>query len=187
MDDMKTFLITDLHLGHKNIVKYCGRPENHNELILENISKVFVLTEGSPCSGDRFICLGDVCMGHDTEWHEKLMSVIPNGVYKILIRGNHDRKSNKWYLDHGWDEVCLKLEVVLPDYSGKVLLSHYPTENLNGYCMNIHGHWHTKDESKSPEYVKFYNPKFHKKLAIEETGYVPLEVFELIEKYKSNE
>lgn len=32
----KTWLITDRHHNHKAIIKYEGRPENFNELIIEN-------------------------------------------------------------------------------------------------------------------------------------------------------
>ena len=34
------WLTSDWHLGHTNIVKYCNRPENFEELIIQNWLKV---------------------------------------------------------------------------------------------------------------------------------------------------
>ena len=97
----KIWIITDTHLGHDNMVAYCGRPINHSDLILENLRNTIR-------SGDVFIHLGDICFGDDENWHKALMCRIPIGVKKILIKGNHDKKSNHWYLEHGWDFALRK-------------------------------------------------------------------------------
>src|SRR3990172_12754698 len=94
---MRTFLLTDTHLGHEKVKEYCNRPDDFNERILRGLKQI------SP--GDTLIHLGDFCMGKDQYWHEMFMKELP-GVKRILVRGNHDRKSNSWYMRNGWDFVC---------------------------------------------------------------------------------
>jgi len=174
MKQPKIWVITDTHLGHKNMVQYCGRPENHSELILENLK---VIKEG-----DTVIHLGDFCIGNDSDWHIKFMAQIPAGVKKFLIRGNHDKKSNNWYLNHGWDFVA---ESFSDNYFGKfITFSHIPIPNVQN--LNIHGHFHnnlhrlkrkewvTPDEEERNMVVLESMNDNHKLLAIEETNYKPV-------------
>ena len=54
MQNNNIYLISDTHFNHKNIAKYCNRPENFNELIWENLGKLK--------KGDLLIHLGgDIC------------------------------------------------------------------------------------------------------------------------------
>lgn len=54
---------------------------------------------------DTLIHLGDVCFRYnDTKAHQKW--VLPMPGRKILVRGNHDKKSCSWYMDNGWDFAC---------------------------------------------------------------------------------
>lgn len=175
----KIWIITDTHLGHDNMVKYCARPENHSELILENLKK-------NIAAYDILIHLGDICIGRDEEWHAKLFEALPfKGTYvkKILLRGNHDKKSDTWYLEHGWDIVAEKIENI---YFGKrVMLSHTPAPR-GEYDINLHGHFHNSlprllrkdwvtadEEERNKKDLGNLNPK-SKLLAIEYTNYKPV-------------
>lgn len=134
----RIWLVTDTHLGHKRLLDW-GRPEDFETKILDSLK---VLR-----SGDTLIHLGDICIGRDSHWHEELMKRIPQGVKKILVRGNHDNKSYHWYYEHGWDFVC---EVFTMRYRHQQLLfSHIPTvrelSKLTPYFSpdrHIHGHLH---------------------------------------------
>ena len=83
--------------------------------------------------GDTFICLGDV---GNPVYIDRLKSK-----HKILLLGNHDRRSDYIGL---FDEI----------YSGplfiadKILLSHEPVYGLS-WCLNIHGHDHSNMEKYS--------------------------------------
>lgn len=96
---MKTWLTTDTHFGHFKMVQYCGRPADFSERILVNLGN-------SVKPGDLLIHLGDFCIGDDGVWHGRYLEDFLPGVKHWLVRGNHDRNSNTWYLGHGWDMVC---------------------------------------------------------------------------------
>ena len=99
----KYWIITDTHFGHDSMMKLCGRPEGFSEKILINLNR----TVHCP---DVLIHLGDICIGKEEYWHSELMKWAC--CKKWLIRGNHDKKSDMWYLNHGWDFVAEMQELV---------------------------------------------------------------------------
>lgn len=110
---------------------------------------------------DCLIHIGDVCIGKDTEMHKKYIE--PLICRKILVLGNHDRKSWSWYMEHGWDFVC---DVFRLTYGGKVILfSHKPAYWDGEWEVNIHGHLHNitghrKDEKRChDDFTRLYSPE----------------------------
>jgi len=170
MKNMKIYLTTDTHLGHDNMVDWCGRPENHSELILKELAKL--PTEG------LLIHLGDVCIGNDEYWHDELMKSI--GVYmtRVLVRGNHDHKSDSWYLERGWDFVCDAFEAKY--FGKKILFTHKPVLIPDHVDFNIHGHFHNSDHRSKEEEVKKLYEKRHLLLAIENTQYKPVSLEKIL-------
>lgn len=144
----KTFLISDTHFGHSNIVKFLRddgsklRPwsdsDAMDEALIENWNNVV-----GPL--DKVYHLGDVaiprrglkCLG-------KL-----NGK-KILIRGNHDIFKMSDYTEYFHDiRGC--------HYLDKYILTHIPVHpsNLDRYAGNLHGHLHYRsvlDNSGNPDH-----------------------------------
>lgn len=123
--------MSDLHLGHRNIIKY--RPqfstvEEHDNLIFNN------LLNGVQ-KRDTLILLGDVCF--NKAWWDRIPEV--QAKKKILILGNHDteRTNIKDFIDH-FDEIHSMYK------HGRFWLSHAPIHDseLRGK-LNIHGHTHT--------------------------------------------
>lgn len=187
---MRIWITTDTHFGHDNMVQYCDRPVDFGEKIAKGLF--------NNCKfGDVLIHLGDVCIGKDEYWHNKYIKTLP--CKKWLVRGNHDKKSDKWYLEHGWDFVAMKFQIY---YQGKsILFTHIPEldrkleERLLGagsFDINIHGHFHnTLDRLKRKEWVTpteeernkgvvdILCPK-HKLLALEFTNYQPVILDNLI-------
>lgn len=156
---MKHWIITDTHFNHKEqMVAYCDRPENYEELIWKSLETI---TEPN----DVLIHLGDVTIGNDAEVHERIAKL---PCKKWLIKGNHDNKSDNWYLEHGWDFVG---KTVLLEVMGvQTLLSHIPHPNT-GYGINIHGHFHNSDHRRhEPELRAIANPRQHL-YALEYDGY----------------
>ncbi len=93
---MKIWITTDTHFNHKQLIEY-GRPEDFEDKIKKGL-----LNNVKP--EDLLIHLGDICIGNDIEnsnWFKNNLSC-----KTYLIRGNHDNKSIKWYMENGWDAVA---------------------------------------------------------------------------------
>lgn len=129
------WVISDTHFGHEKLKEYASRPDGFEEKILKSLSDTI--------SAERehiIIHLGDVCIGQDEYWHERLSYV---HCKKWLVRGNHDKKSLSWYLSHGWDFVAD--EITLNIYGKRVCFSHRPISDFSTgirFDINVHGHCH---------------------------------------------
>lgn len=127
---MKIYITTDTHFGHDAIIEYCSRPKNHEELI-ENGYKLLT-------NKHVLVHCGDVCWGNDTYVHERYFKYLP--CKKILVKGNHDSKSDNWYLSHGWDFVCDSFSIIR--HKKTILFTHKPRTWDGIFDINIHGHLH---------------------------------------------
>lgn len=165
---MDIWLITDTHFGHEAMLSYCGRPEGFENIILKNMS---TLTKN-----DILIHLGDFCIGDDSKWHTEFMNA--SSCIKWLVKGNHDNKSNSWYMNHGWDFVG---EYISDMYFGKkILFSHMPQYYREGdnnetlYDVNIHGHFHNTAHRSTQKEMEARRDYRQKLLAIEYIDYKPI-------------
>lgn len=136
---MNYWVITDTHFGHANCLEWCSRPKDFEERILSSI-------EALVKDGDILIHLGDVAFYNEEKWHRKLRCV--TGSYNWLVRGNHDKRSDVWYLKKGWDFVGES--ILLRRYGKDILLSHKPQPEC-GFDVNIHGHFHNCEYKRREE------------------------------------
>lgn len=162
---MKFYIISDTHFNHDNIIKFCGRPEDHEKKLFKGMSAIR--------EEDCIIHLGDICIGNDLEVHEKFIK--PLKCKKILVAGNHDSKSLSWYMEHGWDFACNEFRM---SYGGKKLVfSHIPIAWDGLWELCIHGHLHNlarRNESGAPlVWFRLYAP--------EQRNYLPVELNNLIQ------
>lgn len=124
------YFSADWHFGHYNIIKYCKRPfkdiEEMDEYIIEQHNKIVK-------KNDTFYCLGDA---GDCKHVKRL-----NG-FKILIKGNHDKKSNGYYLKSGFSLV---LESAMIKSGKKFLtLEHIPRRNFKEFIRLMLVYWRNK-------------------------------------------
>lgn len=171
---MQVYGLTDSHLGHKAMVTDFGRPENFEEEILGNLSKV---------KGDILVFCGDFCFGNHEWWHTEFLKAASGFKRTVFVLGNHDmNKSTSWLLDKGWSFVCR--EFVMELFGKNVIFTHGPVDMRGkGYFdLNIHGHLHGKgvDSHRSLNMLYGYNEDFHIDLAPEKHGYKPLDLKEFI-------
>lgn len=138
----KTFLISDLHFGHSNIIKYENRPfkdrEEMDEFLIKKWNKVVK-------KYDKIYVLGDFSFYNKGKTKEIIKKL--NG-YKILIMGNHDREKNvSWWIDAGFNEVS-RYPIIIDNY---IILSHEPPEYIseNSPYYYIYGHVHGTESYKT--------------------------------------
>lgn len=128
-----TWIISDTHFGHKNIIKYCGRPMNHNELMIKKW-KSLVREE------DDVLHLGDfsVWYGETEDYWLNIATTLPGN--KFMLRGNHDLRKPTQYAKR--DITMIPEFVQEIDYE-RILFSHFPdVTRIGDWDVNIHGHIH---------------------------------------------
>ena len=129
MKKERYYVIADTHFYHEKMTEYCGREPGWEEAIGKNLAGL--------APDVILIHLGDIVWYRAQEAHDKYIA--PLKCKKILVRGNHDKQTNTWYLRNGWDFVCTSYTDRL--YGHDLLFSHKPMPDT-GYDFNIHGHLH---------------------------------------------
>jgi calcineurin-like phosphoesterase family protein len=136
------FVTSDWHIGHENVIAYDRRPfrsiDHMCQMLVHNFNSV--ASESS-----HTIVLGDTFFKATREEATDIMAAM-NGT-KTLIRGNHDRRTRKWYLDIGFESVLDSAEyydVCL----GKITLIHNPLHARDARYV-IHGHKHSTQPDTS--------------------------------------
>lgn len=135
-----TWIVSDTHFGHKNIVKYCNRPMHHNSLMNAQWRK-------RVSDDDVVLHLGDLAVWYGPEEEEWLEYVAALPGKKYMLRGNHDKRKDKIYADLGYTIIPEFIqELEYKRNLKRVLFSHYPDEDRIGqWDINIHGHIHNND------------------------------------------
>lgn len=152
-----TWLVTDTHWNHPFMLKV-GRPADYEKRLLSHLRHLLT-------PQDTLIHLGDVILYH----HEQLKPMLDSvpGT-KILVMGNHDRKSRGWYSRNGFAFVASAITL------DGIVLTHEPLERLpSGARLNVHGHWHDDGHHELPSW---WSHATHRLLAIEHTGYKPVKL-----------
>ncbi len=139
---MKTYITSDTHWGHKNIMNFCpvSRARFRNDLDYMNEAMVKEWNDLIEPE-DLVYILGDVAFlpaPKATEYMRRLNS------RKILVQGNHDRKLLQ---DPGFrgcfEEIHHYLDV---NYNGtKCVMFHYPIaewDQMHRGAVHFHGHLH---------------------------------------------
>ena len=184
-----TWIVSDTHFGHDNLVGYCARPEDHEQVMI---------AEWRKCVPDHatVLHLGDLAYSSNGRFKHLIAKEL-TGARKLLIQGNHDRQRYSFYKGAGFNIVRpFKLRVgefrdldfqglmIVPDeHPDAVALtdyiisfSHYPWNTAeDGHMLDwdvrIHGHIHNSGYTRDA-YVPFL--KNHINLSVEQTRYRPV-------------
>ncbi len=145
------YVWSDLHIGHANIIKMCGRPvttlEEMDSLMLENAKATIT-------DKDWLIFGGDVAM-KNPPYLKRWLRECPGR--KVLILGNHDVIRDMDWLKYNFEAVTSCWVRPLTDSERKHLgiadekidtlwFTHYPLTNtlIPENVLNVHGHLHEK-------------------------------------------
>lgn len=127
---------SDLHLGHKNIIKYSNRPfnsvEEMDESLINNLNKLVK-------SDDTLWFLGDFCFSNDNQLLNYRKRINCNTINIVL--GNHDKVKYASFKDN-FNIVCNFYELKIKEYNldtDLVVLCHYALKVWN---RSHHGTWH---------------------------------------------
>lgn len=143
---LDTWIISDTHFGHTNIIKYCNRPKNHDWLMEKNWRAVIK-------HDDLVLHLGDLAIwyGRRELFWLNVVKQLPGRKY--MLRGNHDKLKTPQYKKLGYTIIPEFTQVI----DGTIIkFSHDAMrEELPGvdWDLNIHGHVHNHAHKWEKEYI----------------------------------
>ena len=154
----KSFITSDLHLGHKNIINFMPQSrgqfktiDDMNEQIIMNINQI----ASSP--DDTLYILGDIAFCSPKKACDFLSRIIAR---KVIVWGNHDRKlRHSSEFINRYEELRI---VFTADYVSKhiefsddvkypIVLMHFPIWSFEGQgngAVHLHGHNHSTGANK---------------------------------------
>jgi calcineurin-like phosphoesterase family protein len=139
---MKTWITSDLHFGHKNIMTFCpvtrarykGDVDYMNEMMVQEWNEMVAPEDLTYILGDVAFCGAQKA----TEFMQRL-----NG-RKILIEGNHDVKLVKHQPFRDCFEEITQYKKIVVDGTN-VIMFHYPIaewDQMHRGAVHFHGHLH---------------------------------------------
>ena len=136
------YYISDLHIGHSNVIKFDDRP-------FKDIDEMFqtILTNwnNTVTNKDTVYIIGDFIWDKENQWYDIVKQF--KG-HKVLIKGNHDPKQ----FSHKTKSLFLDIKdyAMITDGANKLVLSHYPIICYpKDYFPNVYmlyGHVHSTRE-----------------------------------------
>ena len=138
---MKTWITSDLHFGHTNIIKFCPKTRGIFDTAAQMNEQFIARWNDTVASDDTVFILGDVAFMNATD-ATALLSQLKGK--KILIKGNHDRK----LLEHDGFRACFA--EVHSDWVGSINgtyihMYHFPLrewDRMHRGAVHFHGHVH---------------------------------------------
>lgn len=130
------YVLSDLHLGHANIIKYCSRPFLHSNV--REMDRVLITNWNNTVKNNDFVYyLGDLSLnnGHSSpiaDFHRL------NGQIKF-VQGNHDgslsfAKEEIYFNYHGIDFLFIHDPKIIPlDFHGWAVHGHVHNNHLKQY------------------------------------------------------
>ena len=153
-----TWIWSDLHLHHRNIIRYCRRPFASREEMDEALIGAWRETVAP---ADTVVCVGDVALqGSVGQRRRQRLAEMPGR--KLLVLGNHDFDHKGRPGETASDERWMTL--VIPG-APLLVLTHFPLGRVPADAVNVHGHSHNNGALRTGPYVN---------VCVEHTGYRPL-------------
>ena len=135
----KTFFTSDIHFGHKNILKFGEKTRKGHTCIEEMNSEIIEIWNSQVSENDDVYIIGDMFLCRQN----KVMEILPklNGNLH-LIKGNHDTwisQEAKRFFKSIKEYSVIRLDDI------KVVMFHYPIIEWDGMhrgAFHLYGHTH---------------------------------------------
>ncbi len=177
------YVTSDLHLNHRNIIKYCNRPWEYNDKGVEEMNTLIIHNLMSLPECSTLLNLGDWALLRGSNKnrilvHNVIENLLKKNISIITVLGNHDRlfrktqnsdgsfieteELNKVYLQE-YENALVKsiwfsgLEKIL--LNGKYYLTHEPFFLREKEKLQIHGHVHNSPLHREGEWKSNVNDK----------------------------
>ena len=152
------YYISDLHLFHEAALGFDERPFDSMELMHNSIYQSW---NRKVTNGDTVYILGDIAFSKGTKEPAEYLRQLRGT--KIIIVGNHDydiSKNRAKYLKSKLVEGIydyLEIKDTLNGESKKLVLSHYPMVEWNGFfrgSIHLYGHIHNNVDNNAYHIMK---------------------------------
>ena len=157
-DPASTWVWSDLHLGHANIIRYTDRPFADADIMDSTLYANWDATVGND---DEVVFVGDVAMGRAVGGHTWQRIRDGRGLSKHLVIGNHDLTGGGELRVDGFDDIG---GVMCVDGDPPLLFTHIPMTQVPEGCVNVHGHTHNEPPRPTP----------HINVSVEQLDYRPV-------------
>ena len=147
--DQGLFFTSDLHFGHRNVIKFCNRPWQHekemNSGLIDNWNSVVG-------NNDIVFVLGDTFWFNDSQSIKRVISKL-NGKDIYVLPGNHDDFSSWYRIDDPRIHLCSDTVVLWLKFEGRkkifeIWMNHYPLmtwPHREGGSIQLFGHIHSQE------------------------------------------
>ena len=125
-DPESTWVWSDLHLGHDNIIRYTNRPYTDAAAMDSALYENWATTVGS---GDELVFVGDLAMRNAVGPHTWQRIRDGRGARKHLVVGNHDLTGSGQLRVDGFDTVGA---VMFVDGDPPLVFTHIPFDGRAG-------------------------------------------------------
>lgn len=171
----RIFYISDTHFGHKNVIKFCGRPYNSIEEMEERLIKNW---NKKVTNLDTVYVLGDMFYGKADAY--SILNKLKGK--KVLVRGNHEQwlEDNEYLKDRFEEVIDYK---VINDNNIKVVLFHFPILNWDHkHYSSIHIHGHIHNNYRKDTEILLEDNRYN--ASVDVNNYEPCTLEELTENKK---
>ena len=180
----KIFFTSDLHFGHKNIIRFDNRPFTS----VEQMDRVLIENWNNKVSDDdTTYVLGDISWYNDGKT-EEIFSQLRGS--KILIKGNHDHVTSA--TRRIFKEIYDYKEISIN--GNKIVLCHYPIVFFNSHhygAYMFYGHVHNSHEWQMTDSYRYELEQLDVRCNAYNVGimvqnYEPVTFEEILENYEAH-
>lgn len=167
MEKKNIFVISDTHFNHWFMIESWLRGKEYQSKIINKWKEVVWVN-------DTIIHLWDVIFDRPSELTE-ILKDLPG--YKIHVRGNHDKNTCKWYMEHWFNES--HDEYYLYHSKWIVHCTHKPTLTNAQFNLCWHLHWYTNNKSFRKKEKLLLTTK-SRVISLEEQWYAPQNINDVL-------